>query len=117
MEQGLQRVAGAYRRAPVAALLAVAVVAVAVVLAGCGGSGGGAKDDVEAMIGSQLPGSVMRNTGEAVFVNEVTCVEKGGGGYDCVASVTGTDGAGGTQQLDVPVTASCDDENCTWRSG
>lgn len=69
------------------------------------------------MIRSQLPESVRRNSGEAVFVNEVTCVSKGDNEFDCIARVTGTDGAGGLQNLDVPVSATCDEENCTWRSG
>jgi hypothetical protein len=82
---------------------------VAVLAASCGGSGGGdAKVEVERMIRSQLPGSVKRNTGEAVFVDDVTCVSKGGGDYDCIAVVTGTDGVGGLRSLDVPITASCE---------
>lgn len=90
----------------------------AAVLAGCGGgNGSGGREQVESLIRSQLPESVRRNTGEAVFVNKVTCVDKGDGDYECIAAVTGTDGVGGLTNFDVPVSASCDDENCTWRSG
>jgi hypothetical protein len=88
------------------------------VVAGCGSggsNGSGAREDVEGIIRSQLPGSVRRSTGEAVFVNKVTCVDKGGGEYGCVASVSGTDGVGGLQKYDVVITASCDERNCTWR--
>ncbi len=95
----------------------VGLLLVAATLAGCGGGqGSDGREEVEAMIRSQLPESVRRNTGEAVFVNEVTCVDKGDGEYDCVAAVTGTDGVGGLTNFDVPVSASCDAENCTWRS-
>lgn len=90
----------------------------AAVLAGCGGSeGSGGREQVESMIRSQLPESVRRNMGDAVLVNEVTCVDKGDGDYECVAAVTGTDGVGGLTNFDVPVRASCDGENCTWRTG
>jgi hypothetical protein len=69
------------------------------------------------MIRTQLPDSVRRNTGEAVIVNTVTCVAKGDNEFDCIASVTGTNGVGGLRSFDVPVSATCDEQNCTWRSG
>lgn len=99
-------------RAALALSLAVAA------LAGCGGaSEAERRSGVEALIRSQLSESVRRNTGEAVLVNEVTCAAKGDNEFDCIASVTGSDGVGGLQSFDVPVSATCDEENCTWRSG
>jgi hypothetical protein len=96
------------------------VVAVALLasLVGCGGGGdnAAAKAQVELMIRSQLPGEVRKNTGEAVFVSDLTCVDKGHNQFDCIAKVTGTNGVGGLQTTSVPISASCDKENCTWRS-
>ncbi len=88
-------------------------------LAGCGGGGGessGQREEVEALIRSQFPASVQRNTGKPVLVNEIGCVEQDENRYECIASVTGTDGVGGLQEFDVPVTATCDDRKCVWRT-
>jgi hypothetical protein len=68
------------------------------------------------MIRSQLPRSVLRNTGQAVFVNAVTCVDQKNGDYECIARVSGADGVGNLQSFDLPIDASCDEANCTWRS-
>jgi hypothetical protein len=112
MERELRGSAIRDQRPPV-----VGVLLAAAALAGCGGGeGSGGRKQVEALIRSQLPESVHRNTGEAVLVNEVTCVDKGDGDYECIAAVTGTDGAGGLTSFDLPVSATCDEENCTWRS-
>lgn len=70
------------------------------------------------MIRSQLPDSVKRNTGEAVFVSNVTCVREDDRHYDCVATVSAeTDGNYETiEYVDVGVSATCDEANCTWRT-
>jgi hypothetical protein len=94
----------------------VIVLMICVTVAGCGGSSGASRGEVESMIRSQLPASVKRNTGEAVFVNKVTCTKKSKNQFDCIASVTGTNGVGGLQSVDIPVSATCDEQNCTWRS-
>ncbi len=101
------------------ALVPAALALLAVVAAGCGGaetSNAERRAVVEAMIRTQLPQSVRRNSGEAVLVKDVTCVAENERRYDCIVAVTGTDGLGGLQSFDVAVTAACDEANCTWRT-
>src|SRR4051812_26460117 len=83
---------------------AVMVLAIAA-LAGCGDDPQADRTQVESLIRSQLPQSVRRNTGKAVFVNDVTCVAKENNEFDCIANLTGTDGAGGLESFDVPIAA------------
>ena len=49
-------------------------------------------------------------------MNGVTCAKRGDNEFDCIARVTGTDGVGGLQSFDLPVSATCDEANCTWRT-
>ncbi len=64
----------------------------------------------------QLPGSVRRNTGQRVVVNDVGCVAEDEKHYECLATVTGPDGEGGTEQVDIALTATCDGSRCIWRT-
>jgi hypothetical protein len=52
-----------------------------------------------------------------VLVSKVRCVDKGDNEFECIATVGGSDGQGQLEYVDIPVTASCDEENCTWRTG
>ena len=90
--------------------------------AGCGGGdadrdGEAARGHVEQMIRSQLPESVRRNTGEAVYVSHVTCVSEDDEGrrWDCIATVGGATPTG-LEYVDIGVTATCDEAACTWRT-
>jgi hypothetical protein len=87
-------------------------------LAACGGSPHHAsKAVVEQMIHDQLPQqNNAADPSHPVFVNRVTCVDKGQGGFDCIARVSGVNAVGNIQPFNVSVTASCDDENCTWHT-
>lgn len=107
--------------------LGVLALALAAALTGCGGDGsvgdGGDGNEeetraaVEQMIRSQLPDSVKRNTGEAVYVSRVTCAKEDDEGrkWDCVATVGGA-GEAGLEYVDIGVTATCDEAVCTWKT-
>jgi hypothetical protein len=64
----------------------------------------------------ELPRTAKQQAGVAVVVRDVTCISKGGGEYDCVATVLGTNGTGGTQTTSLSISATCDSENCIWET-
>ena len=97
------------------ALCSIAVAS-ALALVGCAGGSSG-REDVERIIESQFADSVRENTGEAVVTQSVTCVDEGDRRFSCIVTVKVLDGSGGTSTVQVPVDASCDSDNCIWRSG
>ncbi len=100
-------------------LAALAVGLIAAAAAGCGGGGGesgSAKAELERLIRSQLPQQARQNFGTAVTVRNVICTQESDSTYRCIASVQGTDGRGGLETVDLPISGTCDDESCQWRT-
>jgi hypothetical protein len=119
------------------------LLAVTVLMAGCGGGqstadkeqeqiekidkdlglledDSGADDlrtQVESMIRDQFPAQAQQAWGVAAVVNDVTCAEHGGdtGSYECFVGASYAE-AGEVVPMDMPVSATCDERNCTWRA-
>lgn len=73
------------------------------------------KDRVEEIITEQLPGEAKETLG-VIEIDSVNCVEKESSRYDCLAKVSGTktDGTPGTRSI--AIDASCDKEECVWKT-
>lgn len=71
-------------------------------------------------IRSQLPEKVRQNSDVQIRVRDVSCTNRGGNGYDCIASISRPDlSEGGTLggiTEDIAIDGTCDDDGCVWRS-
>jgi hypothetical protein len=77
---------------------------------------GDARTEVEEMIRSQFAVSAKEATGIAAVVNSVTCVEHADpGSFECFVDASYAE-YGEVVPMNVPVTATCDESNCTWRT-
>ncbi len=94
------------------------LLATALALTGCSFSVGSAdqKSELEKIIRVQLPGEAKDAGLGAVSVDEVTCVEKDGDRYDCVAEISGRDAQGKPAKRTIPIDGSCDNSECVWKS-
>lgn len=94
------------------------LVAVAFALGGCEASfsvGETEKDRVEEIITEQLPGEAKETLG-VIEIDSVTCVEKESSRYDCLAKVSGTKTDGTPGKRSIAIDASCDKEECVWKT-
>lgn len=73
------------------------------------------KDRVEEIITEQLPGEAKATLG-VIEIDSVTCVEKESTRYDCIAKVSGTKTDGTPGKRTIPIDASCDKEECVWKT-
>lgn len=110
-------------------LLAVLLAVLVVPLAGCSISTddhatepertereADASTDLEAVIFRQLPGRVRRLAGPGAFVTDVHCIHRAASGYECIASVSGTNAySGAPERTQLPIAGTCDQRSCIWK--
>lgn len=95
------------------------VCVLALLLVGCGEvkpDPTAARSDLEQIIRSQLPDKVRQRGGPAVYVESVQCTNASENRYDCVATVTGSDGRGNPATEDIGISGTCDRDGCVWRT-
>lgn len=111
------------RRPPLRAI-GLATIAIAV-FPGCSVSinddGGGSGESLESRlqsledeIRSELGGQMTRRFGARVEVTDVGCSGTGGNRFECLAEAREV---GSFESESIPISGSCDERNCVWRTG
>ncbi len=89
--------------------LALSMVCLGLVVAGCGGSSGMSREDVQQSTWDWLKAKVPATTS----LDDVGCVDNGGGKWSCLTTARPS---GGGAPVQVQITVTCDKVNCLYQA-